>query len=63
MILYDAFIVHEKVNVKLTNEEMRRKKEMNMEMSKKVNEVLFSINDRNSKLENECFINAIEKGY
>lgn len=61
MRLYDAYLVESEM-VKLDQKQLKRRKEMNIEMTKKVKEFLNSI-DRTEKIQNECVLDAMEKGY
>lgn len=61
MRLYDAYLVEPK-KIKLNTKQLNRRKEMNMEMTKKVKEFLNSI-DKTEKIQNECVLDAMEKGY
>lgn len=61
MRLYDAYLVEPK-KITLNKKQLKRREEMNIEMTKKVKEFLNSI-DRTEKIQNECVLDAMEKGY
>lgn len=61
MILYDAYLVQQK-KVQLNKKQLKRREEMNIEMTEKVKKILQTV-DRTEKIQNECVLDAVEKGY
>lgn len=62
MILYDAYLVQQDKKIELEEEQLKRRKEMNIEMTKKVKEFLYSAN-KIEKIQNESVLDAMKKGY